>query len=128
ISIVRLSYPAWAMTSAENGLGTCSQPFTTVPPSFQMVLKRFSLTAYPPLGCRIYAAKPSIRGRVPLASRATSGDPGALRDTGDHQRGDQGHPHEPGDGTDERKQEVEERQNGCQEAHQRQPPRQDAAT
>jgi hypothetical protein len=52
--MVRLSYPAWAMTSAEKELGTCSQPFATVPPSLQMLFKRFSLTAYPPLGCLIY--------------------------------------------------------------------------
>jgi hypothetical protein len=52
--MVRLSYPAWAITSTENELGTCSQPFTTVPPSLQMLLKRFSLTAFPPLGCWIY--------------------------------------------------------------------------
>jgi len=32
------------MTSAEKELGTCNHPLTTVPPSRQMVFKRFSLT------------------------------------------------------------------------------------
>src|SRR5215207_2273473 len=47
MSMVRLSHPACAMTSAEKELGTCSHPFTTAPPSLQMVLRRFSLTAHP---------------------------------------------------------------------------------
>jgi hypothetical protein len=53
--MVRLSYPTCAMTSAEKELGMCNQPFTTVPPSLQMVLKRFSLISYPPFTCRFYA-------------------------------------------------------------------------
>src|SRR5918994_568349 len=41
--MVRLSHPACAITSAEKELGTCTHPFTAVPPSCQIFLRRFSL-------------------------------------------------------------------------------------
>src|SRR5829696_1503790 len=44
MSIVRLSHPACAITSAEKELGTCNQPFTAVSPSRQIFFRRFSLT------------------------------------------------------------------------------------
>src|SRR5215208_7659816 len=44
ISMVRLSHPECAMTSAEKELGTCNHPFTAVSPSRQIFFRRFSLT------------------------------------------------------------------------------------
>src|SRR5215210_7377255 len=50
MSMVRLSHPACAITSAEKELGTCNHPFTTVPPSLQILFRRFSLILVSPLG------------------------------------------------------------------------------
>src|ERR671916_271876 len=77
-STVRLSQPAWAMTSAEKELGTCSHPLSTTPSLPQMDLTLFSRTPSPPglwshkktpadetraeILCRTI---PSYRGRVP---------------------------------------------------------------
>src|ERR687890_2419838 len=127
MSIVKLSRPEWASTSTEKGLGMCTQPFTTVPPPPQMALRRFSLTT-----CPLSDAGPAPRSLASpagaqLASRASSGCLRALRQAAQHQRGDEGHPHEPGGGADERQQKVEQGQNGRQETNQSQPPRQDAA-
>src|SRR5215218_1244477 len=47
ISMVRLSHPACAITSAEKELGTCNHPFTAVSPSRQIFFRRFSLTFDP---------------------------------------------------------------------------------
>src|SRR5215210_7607089 len=55
MSTVRLSHPACAITSAEKELGTCNHPFTTVPPSRQMLFRRFSLILVSPLG-RLHAS------------------------------------------------------------------------
>src|SRR5918997_2490955 len=47
-STVRQSQPAWAITSAENELGTCSHPLRTTPPFLQIDLTLFSRTPSPP--------------------------------------------------------------------------------
>src|SRR5918997_6010792 len=47
-STVRQSQPEWAITSAENELGTCSHPLRTTPPLSQMDLTLFSRTSSPP--------------------------------------------------------------------------------
>src|SRR5918998_1550372 len=67
---------------------------------------------------------PRRPGRAEVATLAgqapgLGGAPGADQ----HESGEQGYPEEPRKGGKEREEEVKERQEGCQEAHQGQPPR-----
>src|SRR6266404_3459693 len=55
MSTVSESNPWWAITSAENELGTDSQPFTTASPRAQIFLSVFSLTT---LSCAIGEGAP----------------------------------------------------------------------
>src|SRR5215203_5882402 len=67
MSMVRLSHPECAMTSAEKELGTWSHPLTAVPPSCQIFLRRFSLILgpLPPrLGCPRVASHAQIHPRT----------------------------------------------------------------
>src|SRR5215204_3080765 len=67
ISMVRLSHPACAITSAEKELGTCNHPLTAVSPSRQIFLRRFSLILDP------------LPPRLGVASHRSILDPGGGR-------------------------------------------------
>src|SRR5829696_4921624 len=82
MSMVRLSHPECAITSAEKELGTCSHPFTAVSPSRQIFLRGFSLILdplLPRLGCLRVASHapihPGSRPRSPPRAKDTSEPP-----------------------------------------------------